>query len=240
LAGFHGVKAEYLYKHVVRQIEEKILNGELAVGDKLPTERELVKQFQVSRTVVREAIKILQQKGLVGVYPGRGTFIVDSMSQSVQDSLGLLIQSDESDGLGNLVEVRSLLEPEIAALAAARATPEDIEMMRKAVAEMDAALDNADIFIEADLDFHIALANATQNSLIPLLIDPIVEQLRVQRKAIFLVAGGAERGQFHHNHILDAVIRRDPRAAQEAMRVHLHQVIIDSGIAWNRTDTEDR
>jgi GntR family transcriptional regulator, transcriptional repressor for pyruvate dehydrogenase complex len=124
--------------------------------------------------------------------------------------------------------VRDILEPEIAAIAATMATDEDIKQLQHAVTAMDAALDNADDFIEADLEFHLALANATQNRLIPSLIDPIVDLLREQRKRIFLVDGGSQRGQYHHKRILAAVEGRDPAAAREAMRSHLAQVRLDS------------
>jgi DNA-binding FadR family transcriptional regulator len=96
---------------------------------------------------------------------------------------------------------------------------------------MDAALDDAETYIEADLDFHLALAEASQNTLILALIDSIVDLLREQRLAIFLVEGGPQRGQFHHKRILEAVSRRDPVGARKAMRAHLRQVRDDTGTA---------
>lgn len=231
MPGFNAVQLGRLYEQIVAQIKLQIVNGTLKVGDRLPTERELAEQFQVSRTSVREAIKILQQKGLIEVYPGRGMFIVDSVSQSLQHSLDLIISIDHIKGLSNLIEVREILEPEIAALAAERSTEDDIKKMREAIEVMDTALDDAETFIDADQCFHRALADATQNTLISLLLDPIVDQLQDQRKAIFLVEEGAVRGQFHHKQILDAVIRKDAGAARKAMRSHLRQVRIDSGAA---------
>lgn len=231
MSGFATVQSSRLYQQIVAQIKLQIVNGTLKVGDRLPTERELAEQFQVSRTSVREATKILQQEGLIAVYPGRGTFIVDSVSRSFQDSLGLIISIEQTRGLDNLIEVREMIEPEIAALAAVRATQEDIKLMHKAVSAMDKTLHDADAFIAADLSFHLALADATQNTLIPMLLDPIVDQLQDQRKAIFLVKGGAERGQYHHKHILDAVSKGDPAASREAMRAHLQQIRVDSEAA---------
>jgi GntR family transcriptional repressor for pyruvate dehydrogenase complex len=110
--------------------------------------------------------------------------------------------------------------------------------MREAVTAMDAALDDADAFVEADLDFHLALAEATQNALIPTLIDSIVDLLREQRKRIALVEGGLQRGQFHHKRVLDAIIRHDPEAAREAMRVHLQQVRQDSEVSTAPTGAD--
>lgn len=231
MSGFATIQSAPLYEQIVEQIKLQIVNGTLKVGDQLPTERELAEQFQVSRTSVREAIKILQQVGLLEVSPGRGTFIVDSVSQSFQHSLDLIISLERAKGLSNLVEVRELLEPEIAALAAIRATQNDIGAMREAIETMDEMLRDADAFIAADQDFHRALAEATQNSLIPMLLDPIVDRLQDQRKAIFLVEEGAARGQYHHKQILESVIRREPENARKAMRAHLQQVRADSEAA---------
>lgn len=225
---YKTIQAERLYERIVEQIEQRVLSGELKVGDQLAPERELAEQFGVSRTAVREAVKALRQKGLVEVQPGRGTFITDGTSRAVRHSLDLAMKIGGSNGSANLVEVRELLEPEIAALAAARASEENIATLRAAVAAMDAALDDPETFIEADLDLHLALAEAAHNTLIPALIDPIVDLLREQRARIFRVAGGPQRGQFHHKRILDAVARHDPEAAREAMRAHLRQVREDS------------
>jgi GntR family transcriptional repressor for pyruvate dehydrogenase complex len=131
-------------------------------------------------------------------------------------------------GSGNLVEVREILEPEIAALAATRISDEYIAEMQEAVTIMDTALDNAEIFVEADLDFHLALAEGTQNPFIPILMDSIIDLLREQRKRTAHAKGGLQRGQTHHKKILDAVTRRDPQAARQAMRDHLQQVREDS------------
>ncbi len=218
------IQAERLYERIAQQVEQRLLTGDLKVGDRLPPERELAEQFGVSRTAVREAVKALRQKGLVEVQPGRGTFITNGTSRAVRHSLDLLMKIGGADGSANLVEVREIIEPEIAALAATRATEEHVAAMREAVATMDTALQDPDTFIEADLDFHLALAEATQNALIPTLIDSIVDLLREQRARIFRVEGGPQRGQFHHKRILDTIVRRDPEAAREAMRAHLRQV----------------
>jgi DNA-binding FadR family transcriptional regulator len=120
------------------------------------------------------------------------------------------------------------LEPEIAALAASRAQESDLATMREAVAMMDRAGQDPDAYIEADLDFHLALAEAASNPLILSLLDSIVGLLREQRLKIFTVAGGPERGQFHHKRILEAMERRDPERVREAMKAHLEQVREDS------------
>jgi GntR family transcriptional regulator, transcriptional repressor for pyruvate dehydrogenase complex len=101
-------------------------------------------------------------------------------------------------------------------------------LMREAVAAMDQEYDDPDAFIEADLDFHLALAEAAGNPLILSLLDSIVGLLREQRTRIFQVEGGASRGQFHHKRILEAVEKHSSEKARDAMRAHLLQVREDS------------
>ncbi len=222
------IQTERLYQQIVDQIEGRIVAGDLKVGDQLPSERELAEQFTVSRIAVREAVKALQEKGLVEIRPGIGTFIINGMPGKVRASLGLLMMFGSAQGSANLVEVREILEPEIAALAATRITPEQINAMSDAVDTMEKALNDVDTFVEADLDFHLALAQATQNPLIPILMDSIIVLLREQRKRIALVDGGLERGQSHHKRILESVTKHDPKAARQAMQLHLQQVRKDS------------
>jgi GntR family transcriptional repressor for pyruvate dehydrogenase complex len=225
------IQSVRVFEQVAEQIEKRILDGELRSGDRLPTERHLAEQFHVSRTAVREAMKILAQKGLVDMRPGRGTIVIDGANAAMQDSIDLVmkLRLGEVGGSNNLVEVREILEIEIAALAAARATEKEIAAMREAVKIMDETLDDADAFIAADNRFHEALAQATQNTLIFILVNSIVNLLSEQRKQIFDVEGGPQRGQIHHKRILESVIRRDPQAARDTMRSHLRQVREDVG-----------
>lgn len=225
------VRSSRLYEQIVQQVEESIHKGTLKPGDQLPPERELAQQFGVSRTAVREAVKALREKGLVEAYPGRGTFIMDGASYSIRLSLDRMMKVGQAEGSGYLVEVREILEPEIAALAATRAAEDDLATMREAVAVMDESKKDPEAFIEADLDFHLALAEAAANPLILSLIDSIVGLLREQRMSIFQVEGGPERGQYHHKKILEAIEHRDSAGAREAMKAHLRQVREDSGHA---------
>lgn len=167
----------------------------------------------------------------MSVERGKGTFIVDNTPQAMRQSLNFVMRGGQAKGTADLVQIRSILEPEIAAIAARQATDSDIAEMRKLVATMDEALDDVDAFVEADLAFHLTLARATDNSLISILIDPIVDLLREQRKRVFLVEGAAERAQIHHKCILEAIDDRDAEAAREAMRDHLSQVRDDSEAA---------
>ncbi|MGB6027496.1 MAG: FadR/GntR family transcriptional regulator [Candidatus Sulfotelmatobacter sp.] len=227
------VRTSRLYEQIVKHIAESVLNGTLKTGDQRPAERDLAQRLGVSRTAVREAVKTLREKGLVEAYSGRGTFITNGTSQAARQSFDLMVkigQQGQQEGLPHLVELRLALEPGIAAMAAERVTDEDLTAMREAVAVMDRSQENAEAYIEADLDFHLALAEAAANPLILSLIDSIVGLLREQRIRIFNVEGGPQRGQFHHKRILEAMERRDPEMARGAMRAHLEQVRQDSQI----------
>ncbi len=233
---YQAIQSERLYQKIVEQIELRVLSGELKVGDQLPSERELGEQFSVSRTAVREAVKALREKGLVDVSPGRGTFIINSTSQAARGSLGLMMKIGQLESSSHLVEVREIFEPGTTALAAVRASQEEIAVMQAAIARMDACLTDATGYIEADFAFHRALAEASHNSLMPVLIDFIVDLLREQRLHIFQVPGGPQRGQYHHKRIVEAILRRDSAAAQEAMRLHLQQVRQDNA-SWVESQT---
>jgi len=227
---YRAVRTSRLYEQIVKQVEESILKGQLKPGDQLPPERDLAQRFGVSRTAVREAVKALREKGLLEAYTGRGTFVTNGTSQAIRQSLDLIIKISRQEGTLHLAELRRILEPEIAALAAPRIEELLVASMREAVANMDRSIRAHDPegYIESDLDFHLALAEAAGNPLILALIDSIVALLRDQRSRIFQVDGGPERGQFHHKRILKAIEARDADEARAAMLAHLEQVRQDS------------
>jgi GntR family transcriptional regulator, transcriptional repressor for pyruvate dehydrogenase complex len=225
---YKTVQTFRLYQQIVEQIEQSILQGQLKPGDQLPPERELAQAFGVSRTAVREAVKALREKGLVEAYSGKGTFVTNGTSQAIKQSLDLMMKIGQPGNFAQLEEVREILEPDIAALAATRAEEQHLATMREAVAVMDRSQQDPNAYIEADLDFHLSLAEAVDNPIILSLLDSIVGLLREQRMKIFSVEGGPERGQYHHKRILGAVEQRNADAARDAMREHLQQVRTDS------------
>lgn len=233
------VRTARLYEQIVQQIEESIVQGSLKAGDQLPAERDLAQKFGVSRTAVREAVKALREKGLVEAYSGRGTFVTDGTSQAIKQSLEMMVKIGQPEGSVHLAEVRAIVEPEIAALAAVRCEEQHIVSMAEAVAVMDQAKRDPDAYIEADLDFHLALAEAASNPLILSLLDSIVGLLREQRLRIFNVEGGPERGQYHHKRILEAVREHDAVKAKASMRAHLRQISEDSQVATSSPEVAD-
>jgi len=225
------VERSKLYAQIVEQIQGRIERGELRAGDRLLPERELAASFGASRTAVREALKTLAQMGLVDMRPGRGTIVTDNTSDAMRSSLDLMMRVGRLSSPDALVELRAIIEPEIAALAAERASDEHIAALRDAVATMERSLHQADDYIAADSQFHRTLALATRNPLIIALADSIVDLLAEQRSRIFSVPGGPERGQVYHKTLLEAIERRDVERARTAMRAHLTQVSVDVSAA---------
>lgn len=221
---YSPVKSSQLYKVVATQIKERIISGELETGDRLPPEQGLAEQFEVSRTVIREAIKSLEREGLVEVQQGRGTHVTNGTSSAFKESFSLMMSMSSDRISDDLVEVRALLEPEIAAMAARRATDEDIDVLEKAVATMEAGLADPESFVSADSAFHMALANATKNKLIVRMIEPIVDLLHEMRISISETPSGLQHGQYHHMRILAAIKAHDADAARQEMLLHMEQI----------------
>lgn len=225
---YKTVQPSRLYERIVDQIEDSIFSGALKPGEQLPPERELAIQFGVSRTAVREAVRTLHEKGLVEAYSGRGTFVTKGRSKGIRLLLNNLLASEQADAAVYLAEVREILEPEIAALAALRIGDQTLATLREAVAVMDRSADDPDAFVEADLDFHLALAEAVGNPVILSILDSIVVLLRDQRRKICTLSDGPPRGQAHHKEILAALEQRDPEKTRIAMKAHMLQVRADS------------
>jgi GntR family transcriptional repressor for pyruvate dehydrogenase complex len=228
---YQPVERAKLFEGIVDQIRERIVRGELQAGDRLPPERELAVAFGASRTAVREALKTLAQMGLVEMAQGRGTVVTDNTSHAMRSSISLMMRVGRMQSPTYLVELREIIEPEIAALAAERADAGQIAALREAVERMDRALSHSDVYIAADNSFHRTLALATRNPMILSLVDSIVDLLAEQRKLIFSIPGGSARGQVNHKALLAAVERRDVEAARAAMRAHLAQVRVDAQAA---------
>lgn len=218
-----------LYEQVAEQLETLIVEGQLKQGERLPAERELSERFGVSRTVIREAVKSLQEKGLVEIRPGVGTFVHNSTDTIMRQSLGRLVMIDQVQGLANLMQVREILEPEIAAIAAEQASADDLKTMQATIERMDASIHDMEAFIAADHQFHLTLARATKNILLVNLMDSVVDLLNEQRRKMFRAgADSPRRGQEHHIRILKAIQNRERDLARQMMIAHLRQIREDT------------
>lgn len=201
-----------------------IASNRLKPGDALPPERELGKQFGVSRTVIREAVRGLSAKGLLEVKSGSGVRIIAVDEKTVRESMRHFVKGSMLE-YGKVDEVRRVLEVAAAGLAAERATPEDIERIDESLVRMENESDDLEATVQLDLEFHRLVAAATHNELFLVLHDSIGEML-VEVRRRNLSRGAKERRLVveMHRRIRDGVAARDPEAAQEAMRAHLGHV----------------
>jgi DNA-binding FadR family transcriptional regulator len=223
-----------LSEQVARHLEEWIISRALRPGDRLPSEREMCEQFGLSRTVIREAVKVLAERGLVSIQPGRGNFVSQLSARDLTETVNRFLRFS-NEAYEDLLEVRELLEVKIAELAAQRAGPEDCERLKAAVEAMVAARDDAGGYLEADQTFHSVLAQATQSGVILALIDSLVGYLEDIRLMGFSV-NADKRGPDEHRQIYQAVCDRNPAAARRAMREHLQNVRRDIETAIERSE----
>jgi GntR family transcriptional repressor for pyruvate dehydrogenase complex len=211
-----------LAERVTESILQRIVNGEVKPGDKLPSERELGEQFGVSRTVVREAVRGLTGRGLVSVRAGSGLRVEAIEPAAVAESLALLLRSNRGFDYRNVHEVRTMLEVQMAGVAAERADDEDIAEARRAAETMENARSVEQTALR-DLDFHRTIANATHNPLYLVLHDAIGDALIEVRRTNHAGRGRADAVESHRR-IVESIAAHDRAAAEEAMRRHLEAV----------------
>ena len=165
---FQAAKQTKVFQNVVTQIEEAILDGRLKTGDTLPSERQLKELFSISRGTLREALRVLEQKGLIEIKPGvgGGSVVRDVNADQISESLGLLIRS-QNVSLNHLAEFREDVEGIVAARAAARRRKKDIAGLKALLAKAFKCIDGGtlqrDAFIEIDKQIHMKLAQVAQN-----------------------------------------------------------------------------
>ena len=207
-----------LVEGVCQQLAELIRGGAASEERWLPAERSLAEKLGVSRTVVREATKRLEQQGLLEIQHGNGIKVVDKLHRPLNDSLSLLLP-DVAERLQQLNETRLAIEPDAAAFAAQRASKEQLQTLRRVQCQLEKAPDNA-AAIEADIAAHHAIADASGNLIYRLILDSLAE-LSIASRLRTIGRIGKHTAVEHHARILDAIERRDPPAAREAMHEHI-------------------
>ena len=216
-------REQRLYERVVDKVLELISSGAWKTGYRLPPERELSEAFGVSRTVVREAVKALEARGVLESTTGSGVSVrradVNMVSQSLQTYMQLANRDDFEIRLN---EVRRVLEVEMVALAAARRTPEQLAKLHRICQQMRMHDNTAKQMAELDFSLHVTLAEATQNELFKVLLAPLINQLR---EHIILTwedfPRPVEQVFDQHEAIVSAVEKGDADAARQAMIKHL-------------------
>jgi GntR family transcriptional repressor for pyruvate dehydrogenase complex len=211
-----------LGEQVAAQIAEQISDGRWLPGDRLPPEFELCATLQIGRSTLREALKSLAYVGLVQMRPGEGTYVLDSTQLLVDRIYSRGLLKSEKD-LQDVSEARLILETELAALAAERSEPADLESLERILREMKLSLDGEGRdYAALDVDFHLAIAKCSQNDLLHELLVPIRRVLQEFIAKSQELPGIKQNAHAHHAKILAAIRQRNPEKARREMRAHLH------------------
>lgn len=214
-----------LSEKVAASITQAILDGALAPGEPLLSERELGDQFGVSRTVIREAVRSLVASGLVEARAGRGLQVAQVGAEAVGRAMAMFLHRSASIDYPRVNEVRAALEIDMAGYAAQRATPADVERLTMLTDELAAVGEDVDRAAELDVAFHRAIAQATQNELFPVLLDAIGPVLLQVRRRAFESVDLRAYAIEAHREILAAIAAGDPEQARDAMRRHLETAV---------------
>jgi DNA-binding FadR family transcriptional regulator len=223
------LRTNKLHEQLAARLCRDIVSGRLVADAAIPSEPELVVEYGVSKTVVRETVQALAAVGVVRVHHGKRTTV---LPESEWDILSHLVQEAfRAEGLaGSLIqelyEVRHALEPAAARWTAERARPADLEEIRRCVQAMDEVIanstsDRVERYLELDRDFHMAIASAASNRVLRAIVRDIDDLLTINWLLTVLSDGDLEVAHQLHVEIAEAILGRDPDAAEESMRAHL-------------------
>lgn len=215
---FTSLKSKLLAEQVQERLYQYILNAPVAVGAKLPNEFALGERFGVGRSTVREAVKLLVSRGILEVRHGSGTYVVSTVPTDL-DPLGLRAVEDKLALALDLADVRMMLEPEIARMAALNANPEEIERLRGLCGLIEKRIGDGESYVEEDIAFHTCVAECSHNmvvkQLIPMIDTAVMMFVNVTHQKL------TKETVTTHRAVVDAIAERDPIGAQTAMMMHM-------------------
>lgn len=207
------------HDEIVQMIENLIRSGQLRAGERLPAERQLAESFRVSRNTVREAIKAMTEKGVVVSRRGAGTFVAEGALACMIDGA-----ARKKQRLREIFELRKILEPQIASLAARRATADHLAGLAELVERQRLAIQNGLGHVELDETFHALIATATGNSVLADVYTTLHNVLAESRMQELQSKDRNRRSLAHHEQIVQALRDKSPERAADAMRRHMEQV----------------
>lgn len=230
---FNNISNKKVYEQVIEQIQNNIMEGIFKKGDKLPSERELSEKMGVSRTSIREALRVLETMGVVESRQGEGNFICSNIEKSLLQPLSMMFKLNNGS-FSDIYELRSILEIECARLSAIRATDMDCRELLSVVEEMEQETfgeNRYEILVELDKKFHNTLSDMTKNYLIESLFSTIsnlfekfIEDARY--KIILFDSEQANKSLLiQHKKICESIIKKNQDMAVEAMREHMEYVM---------------
>ena len=218
-----AIEKKRAYEDIVKQIRALIERGKLKRGDQLPVERELSETFKVSRATVREAIFNLEVMRLVQRRQGDGTYVIASSEETLVQPLAAAL-FHERDDIIDIFSIRKMIEPEVAQLASANATPEEIAELEELLKEQEEEIAGGKPPIQTDTDFHHLLARMSRNRVLERLLLALVDLLRRTRENYLQTSERMERSLRGHREILKAIKNGQGKVARQAMRRHLEDV----------------
>jgi GntR family transcriptional regulator, transcriptional repressor for pyruvate dehydrogenase complex len=218
---YEPVARRKVYEQVAEQLLGQIAARRLRPGDVLPSERELTESFAVGRSSIREALRMLESQGVIAAVSG-GSFVVADAAGPLNSSLRLMFTMDDRTGIHHLFELRRIL-------AAERHGDQHLSEMQAAIEEMDASLSDrgGDRFIDADLRFHLAVADATGNRLVLHSMQAVRDVVRRALMTVFVIPQSPESAVVEHRAIRSAIASGDPARARQEMTHHLVRVEAD-------------
>jgi GntR family transcriptional repressor for pyruvate dehydrogenase complex len=220
---FKEITPVRLYESVIEQIMDLVENNELKPGDKLPPERELAEKLSISRGSLREAFRVLESRGLIKSKPGGGRFIREIRENGHNNTENIILSLEKSSIL-ELLEAREIFEVKIAEVAAQRATPEDIDLIEKALNRMNKEKIDKYKKTESDTEFHLAIAGASHNFVFVNIIKLHLDLLKETREKTWQIPGRRKEQQEEHQAIFQAIKENNSKKAGEAILKHLRNI----------------
>jgi GntR family transcriptional regulator, transcriptional repressor for pyruvate dehydrogenase complex len=219
---FEAIRKDKIGQEVARRLE-RLIADQLKPGDKVPPERQLAEMFNVSRSSIRDGIHTLEIAGLLERRQGVGTVVREPSTESVANPLAtVLVQKRQL--VSELLDVRKMLEPPLAARAALNASAEDVAEIEDILRRQRERVARGELAVEEDSEFHYAIALAANNSVILKVLDVLMDLLRETRERSLQVDGRLQKSFAGHRRIVSALKRRDAEAAEKAMRRHLQEI----------------
>lgn len=219
---FEPVQKKRIYEDIVNQILAQINKGLLKPGDKLPAEREMAGLLNTSRNSVSEAYRTLEVSGFVEIRPGGGAFIREVDYQNFFKPFSDMISDDERLILDTL-HARDLIEVDTAKLAARKASEDEIQKLKDIIINSKEAIDRGESGLRFDDEFHLAIARASHNKVLSMIMYLISDSLSKSREATLKIKGQSARTVDDHEEILNAIISGNPENAGIAMKNHLEK-----------------
>lgn len=218
MKGLSNIKSKLLAEEIEERILQYIIQTPLEIGTKLPNEFELGERFGVGRSTIREAVKLLVSKGILEVRQGSGTYVISTTPPEL-DPLGLQGLGDKMSLALDLVNLRMILEPGIAEMAALNATEEDIKKLREICDITERKIRNDEDYIHDDIQFHTCVAECSKNKvveqLIPMIDTAVLMFVNVTYKFL------KEESIATHRAVVEAIADHDPVGARAAMMMHM-------------------